>query len=188
MNRFLKKEWEDTEVPERVRLRARNRAWTALQHSTRRAIPWGRLSAVASMVVLVVVVVFRTFGPGAAPETAELLKGSAEAKSPFEAPTAPKGIEGDSSEDVAGGGSEQIELGSGSPPGGPGVGTPRPIVVEDPIPQPDEETMGVARAQPVESVSGPVKRQRFVMNLRLPRSGVRMIWINENENSKGVTE
>ncbi len=31
MNRFLKKEWQDTEIPEQVYTQARNRAWTSLQ-------------------------------------------------------------------------------------------------------------------------------------------------------------
>jgi hypothetical protein len=53
MNRFLKKEWEDTKIPERAYLQARNRAWTRLHEVARprRRLIWAAAAATA-MVVL----------------------------------------------------------------------------------------------------------------------------------------
>lgn len=58
MNRFLKKEWDDTEIAERTYLEARNRAWARLQKSRG---PWavvrGPWAAVAALLLVAVLVI-----------------------------------------------------------------------------------------------------------------------------------
>lgn len=56
MNRFLKKEWEDTEIPEEVYAGARRRAWEKLQQAEPQSA-WTRqgivaLAAIAAMALL----------------------------------------------------------------------------------------------------------------------------------------
>ena len=51
MNRFLKKEWEDTEIPERAYLQARNRAWSRLHPVAKPAHPqWIWATAAGALV------------------------------------------------------------------------------------------------------------------------------------------
>ncbi|HEV8131850.1 MAG TPA: hypothetical protein VGQ81_11410 [Acidobacteriota bacterium] len=61
MNRFLKKEWHDAEIPEQVYVQARNRAWAEIQAgpSQRRVKIAYALAAGAALLLLVCVSVSR---------------------------------------------------------------------------------------------------------------------------------
>lgn len=167
MNRFLKKEWDDTPVSEDDCRRARNRAWSRFHAQPQPVLLW-RGIAVASGVVAIILL--------------RMLMPTPPTTSPFEGTPAPL-------PEVA----EARPTASIPTPesrGRPVTDSPRPASAKR------RPTRGKARtaakaveAAPVNDNSG-LKSNHLVLNFRLPESGVRMIWVQDADfyRSEGETQ
>jgi hypothetical protein len=153
MNRFLKKEWEDTEIPERAYLQARNRAWSRLTTPAKPAYPsW--IWATAAVAVVAGLALFRFSGR-------ENYTGVA--KPVFIQTTRQEGAVS----------SRKAIPAMGSHPRDTRAAValkPRAI---------SKNTPAKSRRQPVDNHQA--DPDRLVLDFVLPESGVRMIWILDKD-------
>lgn len=161
MNRFLKKEWQDTEIPEQIYTQARNRAWTAIQAEPGR--PWVRhrvkiaygLAATLALILLVCVSISKRQIQHPDHQAAET---SAVRSQPGRAPL-------------------QASATPGAAVGGRIKSAPRAVHLAK---------IHSHRYADSHKTDGP---DRIVLNFALPESGVRMIWIlDKNFHLDGGTE
>ena len=163
MNRFIRKEWEDTEIPEKTYLRARNRAWSRLTGSATVSKRWvyAIVSATAVGAVLLIPVLIEEkkleepkllplpFSTGGHDRLQALLPDSVQP---------PIGSDSDNSENE-----------------------PRHQV-------PLKMTRSVGTQTHLTDSQEPKTSQQVVLNFRLPRTGVRMIWfLGRKPKSDGGT-
>ncbi len=162
MNRFLKKEWENFETPESDLRRSREAAWSRLQHP-RRSIPlWWLAPGLAAAAVMLLWFAWPVQAPGIerkAPLAALPFELPAETPIPSRIAEAPRN----------------------AVPAPPVRLQPGQRMVAKPLP--------TATAPPPESGQAAVEPgaapERVVMNFQLPRSGVRMIWIADENFTFG---
>ncbi len=173
MKRFLKKEWENTEIAPQVLWQTRNLAWQRLQRRRRYRF-WPVAAAVASLSALLLVWLSLPPSPVA----------------PFNQSAAVTGrpVQSDDPPAATQAGDPLV-----SPVPLPQGRQPQPVrtTIEEPAANSAESisqaASNAAVAQLNEAIAGnpaalnsrPVGQDRIVMNFRLPRSGVRMIWISQ---------
>ena len=157
MNRFLKKAWEATEIPQESYLRARNRAWMELQDGARRRTSSLWYVTGTATVVLLVIVTWSVL------ETQQVERGIAPlaTKQPL-ATVAP----------------EPASL-SDHPSPVKAEAEPKPIARKIPLTSrmPKQDKALKPHSDQFESST------QLVLNFRLPTTGVRMIWIMEKKTS-----
>lgn len=180
MNRFIKKEWEDTEIPDAVLKQARDRAWSRLNGSPARARPWLRWEIAAVVAGLALLSAYWIYAPsGIQPvESRPLVAERDDSGSSAETPL--------TNQDSQAPPAEQAHA---VPP--EIVSEPRvidhngPREVELRAEATTDETGTEAMDRPAALKTKP-RKSRVVVSFQLPRSGARLIWINDSEVSGGV--
>ncbi len=150
MNRFIKKQWDDTDLPNDVRLRAREKAWDRLQPRRRFWAP--ALAGAAALAAIVAVFLLRTAAPPEVGENAPEPLPLAERVPPEVSTLPPAGLAETRSELPR---AASATVARHRP--APAVGHP-----------------------PADSDAPGEQPRRLVLNFRLPESGVRMIWVQDS--------
>ena len=192
MNRFLKKEWEDTEIAPEILWRTRNQAWQRLQKRRRYRI-WPIAAALASLSALLLAWV--SFSPSPLAPRNESAVNSPQ----------PAGLAQTKDRPAAALVAKEAAVNNPRHQEGRQLQKARTFAEKLPAasPEPLPETASIvpgkeaAAAQPDKAVqavraasdSQRPHQARLVMNFRLPRSGVRMIWINQktSDSTSGGT-
>ncbi|MEE8587002.1 MAG: hypothetical protein V3T83_19340 [Acidobacteriota bacterium] len=175
MKRFLKKEWDETEIAPEILWRTRNRAWQMLQKRQRqRRLSLAAAGALAGLAALLILWI-RT--PSEVPPIPRLETAStgpqrsarpeqAVAELPGTAPRPERSIEG---------GIDGASIAHHSE-------APKPAALNDPEqalrPASQQEALHSESSDPTGQ-----KLNRLVINFRLPKSGVRMIWIKQRTSA-----
>lgn len=150
MNRFLKREWDNTEIPESLLLRVRDRAWNQAHSRPRTAGgPW--IWAAAGAAVLVVIVFYQR------PTMLTALEPSLPIAARSFKPLAPA----------------EPEVAVSSAP----RSTPRPVRSAA-VARIRDQIRKDAPAQ-VEQILPEFQQTRLVSTFRLAGTGVRMIWVQD---------
>lgn len=161
MNRFLREEWRDTDVPDAVYRRARDRAWESLQKTEKPQSPmylFGTLSAAA--VLVLILVVFTPEAPTTSEEITSLPLPNERVLDSFvllpRAEPWPGAMEAaDPDQSLR----DRIHLSEDVPPSG------------------GAETSAARISTPAEQRTA----RQLVLHFRLPRTGIRMMWILTKE-------
>lgn len=151
MNRFLKKEWEDSEIPERAYREARNRAWSRLHPAAKPARPgwmWAT-AAVALVAGLSLFLLSERENSGVAPKP-DLVQRQEGAASPAMAVPAI-------------------------------VSHGQDVRATAPRPKPGPKRSIGKSLKPTLQAPPSEGPDRLVLNFVLPESGVRMIWILDKD-------
>ena len=174
MKRFLKKEWDETEIAPEILWRTRNRAWQMLQKRQRqRRLSLAAAGALAGLALLVlwirtpteVAPIARLETASTGPQTSARPE-EAVAELPGTAPRPERSIEGG------------IDAGSIAQ----NSETRKPAALNDPgqalRPTGHQKALHSESSDPTGQ-----KLNRLVINFRLPKSGVRMIWIKQRASA-----
>ncbi len=155
MNRFLKKEWDDSRISESELLQVRNQAWSRFHAKPARRRRWGWL-ALASGLAAVVLWIARPLDP-AAPSTEPTPARLAQISKPG-APAPPQAP----IERPADNGKAVAEV------------SPKR---KKPSPPSTRKAVNREEAGDLNQDHAPSQSTRLVLNFQLPDSGVRMIWV-----------
>jgi len=137
----LKREWKETQIPEQVRLRARNMAWTRMQRKAAGRRAWRWVAAAATFAILIAL--------------ARLWNGRETHIQQVSAPAAKSASQPPAA-------AAQVAI--------PGIKSMQTAHLKT-------LRRHVAPARASKSHGEP---ERIVLNLRLPESGARMIWIMDS--------
>ena len=161
MNRFLREEWRETDVPEAVYRRARDRAWEKLQKGEQRRNPMPIVGTLAaSAIVLCILLLLIPDTPPLSEEIASLplsndrvMDSLALMPRPTPWPIAQKGADRDQS-------------------------------LKDRIQLTEDVSLSHSAATAVARISTPSTHRtarQLVLHFRLPKTGTRMMWILTKE-------